>query len=227
MLRPTMANSKPKARPLWQAASGCPSSSGTVVSVLVPVMATVTVSVTDIVVLSVIDIDVVPLPGCMLVVSVAVPLAVAMLKPLSCREASRIQLLGLAMSSNNSALLPKVDPAYWAVSVKPSSTTETSSDSLRVTEPCLASRLMLHSEVGASARPLKTVRAVGATKDAESVSKSAFFKTAPLFASRTCVLATANLLTLKRSLVGYSSVNESTSPSASSMSTKAKSSWSP
>ena len=31
--------------------------------------------------------------------------------------------------------------------------------------------------------------------------------------------------TLKRSLVGYSSVNESTSPSASSMSTKAKSSW--
>ena len=48
------------------------------------VMATVTVSVTDIVVLSVIDIAVVPLPGCMLVVSVAVPLAVAMLKPLSC-----------------------------------------------------------------------------------------------------------------------------------------------
>ena len=31
--------------------------------------------------------------------------------------------------------------------------------------PCLASRLMLHSGVGASWLPVKTVRAVGATKD--------------------------------------------------------------
>mmetsp|Transcript_68215 Transcript_68215/g.112213 ORF Transcript_68215/g.112213 Transcript_68215/m.112213 type:complete len:220 (-) Transcript_68215:184-843(-) len=192
----------------------------TTVRVASAVVVSVTLSVTSTVVLSVI----VALPGFTLVVSVRVPLPpLAMLKPLSCREASRIQLLGFAISSNNSALLPLVDPAYWAVSVKPSSTTETSSDSLRVTEPCLASRVMLHSALADSAGPLKTVSAVGATKDVESVSKSAFLKTAPLFASFTCGLATANLLTLKRSL-GDSSVNESTSPSASSIRTRAKSS---
>mmetsp|Transcript_101825 Transcript_101825/g.141478 ORF Transcript_101825/g.141478 Transcript_101825/m.141478 type:complete len:226 (+) Transcript_101825:220-897(+) len=194
----TKASSTPKAKPVGQAASSPPvgGSSSTDVVVMVTVVSIMgSMVVVMVVAMVVVIMGVVMFPIIMVVVIVMFPLA--MLNPESFREASWSQLPGLLISSSNSSLEPLVEPAYWAVSVKPSITTLTSSLNLRATLPGFASMLMLHRTVGAVALPLKTVRVVGATRDAESVSKSAFLRTAPLAASFTCFLAAANLLTSK------------------------------
>mmetsp|Transcript_76563 Transcript_76563/g.120712 ORF Transcript_76563/g.120712 Transcript_76563/m.120712 type:complete len:205 (+) Transcript_76563:128-742(+) len=165
-----------------------------VVSVMVTTVVAVVVSV--MVMLSFIVVD-----------SVSVMLSpLAMLNSASFRWPSRSQLPGLLMSSNSWSLLPLVEPAYCAVSVRPSITTLTSSLNFRATVPGWASRLILQSAVGLSALPLKTVSAVGATKDEESVSKSAFLRTLPRLAELTSLLAAANLLTWKWLSLGNSSV---------------------
>mmetsp|Transcript_10207 Transcript_10207/g.12456 ORF Transcript_10207/g.12456 Transcript_10207/m.12456 type:complete len:242 (+) Transcript_10207:345-1070(+) len=137
---------------------------------------------------------------------------------------SECQFNGSTISASNSSLLPLLDPEYSAVSIR-GRLMRFASFNFRATAG--RPRPRLQRGMGSDALPLKTVRAVGATKDEASTSKSALLNTDPLSASSTDVFAAKDFLTLRPVSSGNSSVTKSCSPPTSSNKTTAKSSSSP